>query len=100
MNERNIAIVTDGLAAATTEICWHACGRFGKGRHHRQGARTWALKFWDLGITANATTRSQAPRCFMRRYPRAISRGEAPANGIAVKRLGRMSDVTRASARL
>jgi len=52
---------------------------------------------------------SASPKChddiagtqmFHAALPKRNSREETPANGIAVKRLGRMSDVTRASARL
>jgi len=61
----------------------------------------------EHGPSSSGTSASpQMPRpdrrqqMFHAALPKGNSREETPVNGIAVKRLGRMSDVTRASARL
>jgi amino acid transporter len=59
-------------------------------------ARTWALELWT-SASPQMPRPDRRHRMLYAVLPKVNSREETPANGIAVKRLGRVSDVTRAA---
>jgi len=99
MNERKVAIVADGLAAIRAEACWHACGIGNQGSPSSAWRTQVPRELWSRA-SGKCNDPIAGTQMLYAVLAKANSREEILANRIVVKRLGRMSDAPRASARL